>query len=203
MMEGMARSARRRIPVRRARMASLLAAGLLVLGGCSGDGPPDGPPTDSPVALQIRIVSGAQGLDAQNRAAVEQGIGDVLSSYVVRGFLGDYPREDFVRSFDSFTSGAARRAAQDIDLLTAARFGDASGVTATRLTADISCLVEDGDVVGASARVSFAFQASGVADGAQTFGLRGRFLLVKDQSDWSVFGYDVARADAPATGATS
>ena len=30
-------------------------------------------------------------------------MGDVLSHYVVEGFLGDYPRENFVGAFDAFT----------------------------------------------------------------------------------------------------
>jgi len=175
----------------------------VLLAGCSDGGSPDRPPDQSAVALQIRIVSGARGIDDRERAEAEQEIGDVLSAYVVSGFLGDYPREDFVQSFDSFTNGAARSAARDIDLLTAARFGDASTVTARRLTAAISCLAKDGNVVGATARVTLAFEASGLAGGTRTIKLSGRFMLVKDHATWNVFGYDVARADAPGTGQTS
>jgi hypothetical protein len=204
MMEGMGSRARRRKPVRRARTAAILVGPVcLLVAGCSDGGSPDRPPDQSAVALQIRIVSGARGIDDQERAEAEQEIGDVLSAYVVRGFLGDYPREDFVQSFDAFTNGAARSAARDIDLLTAARFGDASTVTARRLTADISCLVDDGNVVGATARVSLAFEAAGEDGGFHTIKLSGRFMLVKDHATWNVFGYDVARADAPGTGQTS
>ena len=46
--------------------------------------------------------------DEKARAELESEVGDVLSHYVVGAFLGDYPREKFVRAFDAFTGGAAR-----------------------------------------------------------------------------------------------
>ena len=146
--------------------------------------------------------AGRLGEDA--RAEIESGIGDTLSTYVVRAFLGDYPRDDFVRAFDAFTSGAAESAAEDIDLLTASRFKDAEAVVATRLRARISCLVERGDVVGATARVAFDFEAQEPdAERPQPFSLRGRMMLTPGADTWSVFGYDVARDDVPAAEARS
>jgi hypothetical protein len=120
----------------------------------------------------------------------------VLSKYVVDGFLGDYPREDFVQSFDAFTAGAARGAARDIDLLTAARFSGSDGVKATRLVAKISCLTVDGEVLGATAHVDFAFEATQGKAAPVPISLRGRFMLDKDAGEWSIFGYDVNRDDA-------
>ena len=72
-----------------------------------------------PAALDVRVVTCAGRLGDDARAEIEAGIGDALSAYVVKAFLGDYPRDDFVRAFDGFTSGAAEHAAEDIDLLTA------------------------------------------------------------------------------------
>ncbi len=175
-----------------------LLGGTLVAamaGACTDGQPEDTEPNPQPVALEVEIVSGADELDETERTEVETGIGDVLSTYIVLGFLGDYPRDDFVRAFDSFTSGAAREAAQDIDLLTGARFSDATEVGATKLNARISCLVAGQGVVGATANVSFAFEATGKDDQPRPFGLEGRLMLVRQGGNWVVFGYDVTPHD--------
>jgi len=191
----------RRPPVPPASVA-FLAGLLLVSSGCTG-GKPDGPPpTDEQVPLQVTIATCAGSPTTEQRSAIETGIGDVLSSYVVAGFLGDYPREDFVPSLEAFTARAATSAAADIDLLTAARFASAEGVHATRLTARISCLVDGDDIVGASAKVAFRFEADRGGT-TQPFELDGRFLLGQEGGTWSIFGYDVVRDDAIATGSTS
>jgi hypothetical protein len=181
----------------RTRVGTALATVLLVLAaGCSGDDRPEEPqPSQDPVALRLATVSGAADLDGRARTAAEDGIGDVLSSYVVGGFLGEYPRRDFVRAFDTFSSGLVGLAAPDLEVLTGSRFGDAEAVRAVRLDARISLLADGTDVVGASAAVRFDFEAT-LADGTtQPFGLHGRLLLEKDEGTWSLFGYDVARDD--------
>jgi hypothetical protein len=175
-------------------VVALLGAGLAA--GCTGDDPEstdDG--TQRPVALEVRIASCAGRADEDARSALESGIGDTLSSYVVAGFLGDYPREDFVSSFEVFTSGAARDAAGDIDVLTAADYQDAERVDATRLRARISCLAPGGKVTGATAHVELDFAADEGGPEPTPFTLSGRFLLVPGPRGWSVFGYDVARDD--------
>lgn len=168
-----------------------LVAAVLALGGCTVE-PPDDPPdaTEEPVALRVTKAGGAGSIDADTRAEMESEVGDVLSAYVVQGFLGDYPREDFVRAFDSFTGGAARNAARDIDQLTAARFQDAEAVRATRLDARLSFLVDGDDVIGATAAVRFGFEVTEAGE-ARPLTLRGRLMLVEDEGTWSVFGYDV------------
>ena len=98
----------------------------------------------------------------------------MLSKYVVGAFLGKFPRENFVGSFDSFTSGTARSAAGDIDLLTASRFSDATAVRATRLDAWLSFLAPGKDAFGATARVRFGFEASLPGGGTREISLRGR-----------------------------
>jgi hypothetical protein len=175
-----------------------------VASGCTGGGSEDGKSDEPATALEVRVVTCAGRLAEDARAEMESEIGDTLSAYVVGGFLGDYPREDFVRAFEGFTSGAARDATEDIDLLTAARFAEADSVTATRLRARISCLVDRGDLVGASARVAFDFEAREPgAQRSEPFSLRGRLLLTPASGTWSVFGYDVSRDDVPASGAGS
>jgi len=192
--EGSARRGRHQHRAAGALGVLLLAAVLLA--ACTGDEPdrPD-PDEQEPVALEVRIASCAGRADEDLRASLESGIGDTLSSYVVAGFLGDYPRDDFVRSFDVFTSGAAEDAAGDIDVLTAAEYKKADKVTATRLRARISCLAQGGKTVGAAAHVEFAFEAEQTDRAPTPFTLSGRILLTPAAGDWSVFGYDVARDD--------
>ena len=171
------------------------AAALLVslaLAGCTSD-PPGGqapPSTPESVALRVRTVHGDTNLTPDARAEAEGAVGDVLSGYVVRAFLGDYPREDFARAFESFTGNLVLEASGDLDQLTANRFREAEAVRATRLGADLSFLVQDSDIIGATASVRFAFEAT--VDGEELpLSLRGRLMLVEDDGAWSVFGYDV------------
>ncbi len=115
--------------------------------GAARPTPPDptSPPQPQP-ALAVETVSGAGDLAQETRTELETEVGGVLSDYVVEAFLGDFPREEFVQAFGSFTSGAARSAAGDIEQLTAARVQDATAVTATRLDARLSFLVAASDV---------------------------------------------------------
>ncbi|MGH3307369.1 MAG: hypothetical protein ACRDOX_06725 [Nocardioides sp.] len=176
---------------RRATGAAVLLVSV-ALGGCTAE-PPDRPvsqPTSESVALRVRTVHGDTNLTPDARAEAEGAVGDVLSGYVVRAFLGDYPREDFARAFESFTGNLVREASGDLDQLTANRFREAEAVRATRLGADLSFLVQDSDIIGATASVRFAFEAT--VDGEERpLSLRGRLMLVEDDGAWSVFGYDV------------
>jgi len=200
MTEGRWRS--RRLHQPRARVA---LAGVLLLAACTGGGGGPGgsgrPTEPLPVALELRLAPGHEGLSDQQRSELETGVGDALSAYVVDAFLGDYPRYDFVRSLDSFTTGEARRAAGDIDLLTGERFKDAEAVRATSLTARIAAAQDASGFFGATAHVAFAFEATVRGEpGTEQFVLTGRLMLVKEQGRWSIFGYDVRRDDPPRTG---
>lgn len=173
-----------------------VGASVLLLSGsaCSGDDPPDPPPSPEPVALRVETVHGAETLPEETRTQLETEVGDILSHYVVGAFLGEFPRQNFLGSFDSFTVRSARWAAGDLGLLTASRFRDATAVRATRLDARLSFLVQGKDVVGASAGVRFRFEASLEGGESRAFALRGRFMLVEEDGTWSVFGYDVSRS---------
>ncbi len=94
---------------RRATGAAVLLVSV-ALGGCTAE-QPDRPISQSSaesVALRVRTVHGDTNLTPDARAEAEGAVGDVLSDYVVRAFLGDYPREDFVRAFESFTGSLVR-----------------------------------------------------------------------------------------------
>jgi hypothetical protein len=182
---------------RRSTAAAAVLSVALLLGACSTGEPPDDDETRSAesAALRVRTVSGAERLDEQALSELEGEVGDVLSGYVVEAFLGDFPRQEFVRSFESFTSGAARSAAGDIDQLTAARVGEAASVRATELDARLSFFAQDRAVHGATAAVHFAFEATMQDGSTRPLVLDGRFMLDGEQGRWSVFGYDVAFDD--------
>jgi hypothetical protein len=198
MMIAMAHTRRRVGRTARVGVAVALAA---VGAGCETSGPPDddGPRTAESVALRVQTVSGAERLDAESRTEVEGAVGDVLSDYVVEAFLGDFPRQEFVPSFESFTSGAARQAARHIDRLTAATVRDATAVRATELDARLSFLTRAGEVHGGSASVHFAFEATMEDGSTRPLVLDGRFLLDGSDDTWSVFGYDVHFDDGDRT----
>ena len=94
-----------------ARVGAAVALAALAA-GCSTGSPPDDEPTPTAesAALRVQTVTGAERLDQQTRTEVEGAVGDVLSDYVVAAFLGDFPRQEFVRAFEPFTSVAARKA---------------------------------------------------------------------------------------------
>ena len=189
----------------RGALASLALLVCLAVTACTTDQPAEpSPSTSEPAALRVRTVRVAGDLDPAARAEAESAVGDVLSSYVVRAFLGDYPREDFVNAFGSFTGNLAEHAAGDIDQLTANRLADAESVTAKKLDANLSFLAQGSDIIGATASVRFVFEAT--VDGEeQPLGLRGRLMLVEEDGTWSIFGYDVRTdtGDAVQAGVTS
>ena len=175
----------------RGALASLALLACLTAAACTADQPAEPTPsTSESAALRVRTVHVAGSLDADAQAEAESAVGDVLSGYVVRAFLGDYPREDFVGSFESFTGSLARDAVRDINQLTANSLRSAEAVRATRLDANLSFVVDGSDIVGATAAVRFTFEAT--VDGEERpLGMRGRLMLIEEDDVWSVFGYDV------------
>jgi hypothetical protein len=175
----------------RGALASLALLVCLAGTACTTDQPAEPSPSASEsAALRVRTVHIAGELDPAAQAEAESAVGDVLSSYVVRAFLGDYPREDFVGSFESFTGSLARDGVRDLDALTANRLGSAEAVRATRLDADLSFVVNGSDTFGATAAVRFEFEAT--VDGEeQPLGLHGRLMLIEEDGIWSIYGYDV------------
>ena len=100
----------------------------MALAACTDDSD-DPPPSDAPesVALELSIGPGADGLTTEVRDDLQNDVGAVLTTYVVEGFLGDYPRDDFVSALDIFTSGVADDAAEDLDLISGAGFEGNAG----------------------------------------------------------------------------
>lgn len=180
----------RAIPARRLSLFTWLLACVLPLTACTGDSD-DPPPSDGPesVALELSLGPGADDLTTEARDDLQNEVGAVLTTYVVEGFLGDYPRDDFVSALDSFTSGVADDAAEDLDLISGAGFeGNPDEVVATQLSASISTFAPGGKVVGVTAMVDFAFdvtEGSTIREEAR----HGRLMLTIENGAWKIFGF--------------
>jgi hypothetical protein len=170
----------------------LLAALLLVVGlvACTDDNqePPPDQNADH-VALELALGPTAGELSTESRDVLQNDVAGALSSYVVDAFLGDYPREDFVTALDSFSDGVASRAAQDIDVVTGAGFGDhVDDVAATKLSATIASFAPDHEALGVTAVVDFAFDVD--VNGTTSEHTRsGRLMLMPVDGTWKIFGY--------------
>lgn len=193
MMVGMVADPRSRASHSRLRRAGGLvaAAALAPSATACTDDPPAPEPDRQSVALELTLGPGVSGMSPTARDQFQTAVGDTLSAYVVGAFLGDYPRDDFVVALDSFTSGQARAAAEDLDLVTGSRFATADDVIATQLDARLSTFAPDDQASGVSAAVSFEFEVS--ADDGTTRDVRlvGRLMLTPEDDEWKIFGYDV------------
>ena len=184
---------------RRVVVAALVTVLLAGLAACTtDDSRPPGP--DEPagdVALQVVSVR-APGIDEETRTQLESEVGDVLASYIVEGFLGDYPREDFVRGLADFSNNLADEGGRDLNVLTLSGTPDVTAVRATRLKVQLSFFNPGGNAVGASAFIDLAFDVT-LADGTTRQVTRtGRLSLGRPDDDWRVIGYHVCCYDGDA-----
>ena len=186
------------------RMARRVLAGALVtvllvgFAACSGDdSSPPGPDEPADVALQVVSVK-TRGIDEETRTRLESEVGDVLASYVVEGFLGDHPRDDFVRALSDFSTGLADDGGRDLTTLTLAETPAIAAVRATRLKANLAFFNPGGDVVGASAFVDLDFDLTFEDGTTRQVTRTGRFSLGRSDGVWQVTGYKICCSDAAA-----
>ncbi len=149
------------------------------------------PPSDGPesVALELSLGPGADGLTTEARDDLQNDVGAVLTTYVVEGFLGDYPRDDFVER--RWTRSPAASPARPPG--TSSRSPERGSRTPTRSWRP-GCRPASppsrpvGKAVGVSAHVDFAFD---VTEGESTreVTLRGRLMLMPVDGEWKIFGY--------------
>jgi hypothetical protein len=168
---------------------------------------PDASPTPASAPLRTVVTRVSGRLPRAARPALEANVGRAVSSYVDGAFLsGDYPRTDFSDAFASFTPGAARDARADQGLLTNRDLGaSTTSVRATRQTAYLSVLAPFRVAAGVTARVDLRFVVRRADAPAERVRVAGRLLLTRDGAggDWSVFGYDLHRSQAPSAGGAS
>lgn len=186
-------------PMARRVLAGALVTVLLVgFAACSGDdSSPPGPDEPADVALQVVSVK-TRGIDEETRTRLESEVGDVLASYVVEGFLGDHPRDDFVRALSDFSTGLADDGGRDLTTLTLAETPAIAAVRATRLKANLAFFNPGGDVVGASAFVDLDFDLTFEDGTTRQVTRTGRFSLGLSDGVWQVTGYKICCSDPAA-----
>jgi hypothetical protein len=185
-------------------LAALLVtlATLLSLAACTDEpNPPTSAPPDDEVALELTLAKGAAGLTPKARDELLDGVSTALTTYLREGFLGDYPRDDFVRVLDAFTTDEAPRAAADLEVLTASGLEGIAQMDPRLLDASVTTFAPGGRASGASARVDFRFVATDGDGEARGLTLAGRLLLTPERGAWKIFGYDVRRNDDARVGA--
>ena len=149
------------------------------------------------MALQVVSVK-TGGIDEETRTRLESEVGDVLASYVVEGFLGDHPRDDFVRALSDFSTGLADDGGRDLTTLTLAETPAIAAVRATRLKANLAFFNPGGDVVGASAFVDLDFDLTFEDGTTRQVTRTGRFSLGLSDGVWQVTGYKICCSDPAA-----
>ena len=186
-------------PMARRVLAVALVTVLLVgFAACSGDdSSPPGPDEPADVALQVVSVK-TGGIDEETRTRLESEVGDVLASYVVEGFLGDHPRDDFVRALSDFSTGLADDGGRDLTTLTLAETPAIAAVQATRLKVNLAFFNPGGDVVGASAFVDLDFDLTFEDGTTRQVTRTGRFSLGLSDGVWQVTGYKICCSDPAA-----
>lgn len=181
---------------RRLVAAALVTALLTSLTACTADEsqPPRSDEPGTGVALQVESLK-APGIDEETRTRLESEVGDVLGRYIVGGFLGDYPRGDFVRGLADFTDTLADDGGVDLAGLTLAGIDGVASVRATRLSARLSYFDPHGKTVGATAFIDLAFEVT-LDDGSTREVMRtGKLVLGRPGHDWQVLGYHLCCTD--------
>ena len=189
--------------MRRASSLSLVVA--LVLLACSAPSPP--PTTGShqvatepatttttlppsvPLAVHVVSVQGDLSSEARERLPAEAGA--AIDGYLKAAYVeGPYPRVAFPRAFDTFTPGAAERAARQADLLTNAALGPAlSTFRAVRNEVALVVFARDGRPQGVNATLSFQGRGRHRAQGEVQVAVSGDLYLVATADGWRIVGY--------------
>ncbi len=197
-MAGPSPSTSRRGPVVRCAGLVLVAVLGLTGGSCDNDDPEPPPPTPTDaVPLELDMGEVVTSLDAEASDELQTEVAEALTGYVTSGFLGDYPREDFVDVLEWFTTGGAGLAADDLDQLTASGFEGAQSVVATQLHARLATFAPGGEAAGVSAGIDFAFDVEAGDGSTSDLHLTGRLLLTPQDDGWRIFGYNVHREVLP------
>lgn len=197
-----------RVPYRRILATATALVVTLAVGACSGEqadrsGPGEAPsrtlaePDEAPT-LNVRPVTSSGRLvgrlSRKDRRQVEGSISGAAVRWLEAAYLGgNYPRRNFRNSFGVFTRSARAAARADLDRMTNARIGNrVTAVTPTRLRVRVDLLAVGGRAVSGTAHVDTRFRTDGRADRA--YRVAGRLMMTRQDHQWRVFAYDVARA---------
>jgi hypothetical protein len=187
-------------------VVSLLVVGILVAVAAIAYKPPEAKKTipnvvkneakvKPPLASNViaGIVSGKLTPEKKQRAV--GAVSELVDKWLDLGFTAEsYPRNNFAEVLPMFDPSVRAKAKRDLTLLTNAKLGpNLAGVRAIQRRIKVDLLAVDGEVRGATARVRFAFVATGKNDERSREELSGRLLLAKNKTGWRIFGYNVLR----------
>jgi hypothetical protein len=147
-----------------------------------------------PARVRVSRVSGK--LKEKDREVLADNVEKVVTAYFDDAFLaGEYPRESFADAFATFSTGAARQADGDRDLLTNRVLGPTTeAVQVRRRTAYLSVLAPYRVAAGVTARVHLRFLADRGDKPAKRVDVTGRLMLTRKKSGgWQIFGYDLSQ----------
>ena len=177
---------------RRLVVAALVTALLTGVAACTADESRPSRPDEPAAGAALQVVSlKVPGIDEETRTRLESEVGDVLSRYIVGGFLGDYPRGDFVRGLADFTDTLADNGGVDLAGLTLAGVDGVTSVRATRLHARLSYFDPGGEAVGATAFLDLAFEVTLEDGSTREVARTGKLVLGRSATSWQVLGYDL------------
>lgn len=192
---------RRLLPVVSARGVAVLLAGVVALGGCSGDepaGPADRAPfstavTDARTTVSLGRVTGD--LARARRAAARDAVAALVDRWFAAAYLGDEPPEGAGRAFPGFTPGVARQARADRALTTNAALAPrVDDVVGRRGDVVVDLLATGGRAQAATARFVLVMDLTGEVDRVDRVErVSGRLYLTPGGPGWQVVGYDVER----------
>jgi hypothetical protein len=123
-------------------------------------------------------------------------VGAPVAAWFDGAFLGvDYPTADFPHAFDSWTADAGRQATADADSTTNATLGpDLVALVADRQQARLFVFAHNGVTGGATAEVRLVLTGEKQDGSLVRYNVSGTVYLTRDGSQWSIFGYDLQRA---------
>ena len=151
--------------------------------GCSSPSHARSRRLGAPAALRVSTVHGADTLDERARADLESDVGDVLSQYVVAGVPRGLPARGLrARASTRSPAGPPRARLPTSTCSPPPGSRMLAGVSATRLEAELSFLVEGSDVVGASAHVDFGFEVTDADGDTRPLSLTGRLMLSRTRA---------------------
>ncbi len=191
-----------------ALVGAVLAVTILTgVSACSGDDPAPGESeaapaagssaTGSPAPLASVVTLGkvTGRLDTKREDALLEQVSTTVDTWIDAAYGGaTYPRDGFVKAFDVFTTGAARRAKADRALMSNAGLGDAvTSVELTNRRLRVDVLAVQGRPVGVTVRVAVGMEISAATERKER--VTGSLFLTRESDGWRVFGYDMDRGE--------
>lgn len=183
-------------------LSSLVLSLALLLAGCSGDDPGNGPPSGGStvaepsaaptfrVAPVVRVGRVVGRLSKKHQESAEQQVSRAVLRWIDRAYLST-DASTLDQAFGDFSSRLRARALRDRDVMSNDGIGGITRIAPTVLQVTTDFLGVKGRPAGATSRVLLRYRTIGDERHHVTVG--GRLSLVHDSHGWQVISYDVHR----------